>query len=161
MGNAATTFVGQNVGAKKIDRAKKGARTALLLAFAVTFVCVVTIWTLAPRMVAMFNRDSEVIHYGSMFLRCNVPFMMLCCINQVLAGALRGIGDAKTPMTYLLLCQVVLRQIYLFFITKIFPGNIIVVCLGFPLGWSTCAVLMLIHYKRMNWEKKAEERLKK
>lgn len=153
LASAATMFVGQNVGAKDTKRAKQGSMSALTLAIGFTAVCCLTLWIFAPQMVALFNRDTEVIRYGVMALRMNLCFMVFCCFNQVLAGALRGTGDAKTPMYYLLFSQVLMRQIYLFFISRIFPGNFYPISFAFPMGWMLCAVLMSIHYFRMDWSK--------
>lgn len=153
MGNAATMFVGQNVGAKDVKRAKEGSMKALLMSIFITVCCCAALWIFAPQMVALFNRDETVLHYGVLFLRLNCSFMVFCCFNQVLAGSLRGTGDAKTPMFYLLFSQVVCRQIYLFVISRIFPGNPVVISLGFPMGWMLCSVLMSTHYFRMDWEK--------
>ena len=108
-------------------------------------------------MVSLFNRDAEVLYYGVRALRLNLCFMVFCCFNQVLAGALRGTGDAKTPMYFLLFSQVLMRQIYLFIISRIFPGNFYVVSFAFPFGWMLCSALMLYHYLRMDWDKLLEK----
>ena len=152
MGSAATMFVGQNIGAENTKRAKEGSIKALSMAILFTVVCCITLWIFAPQMVALFNRDPEVLRYGVMTLRLNLCFMVFCCFNQVLAGALRGTGDAKTPMYYLLFSQVVVRQIYLFLISRLFPGNFHVIAFAFPMGWMLCSVLMSSHFFRMNWD---------
>lgn len=153
MGSASTMFVGQNVGAKDIKRAKEGAIKALMMAILFTAVCCLTLWIFAPQMVSLFNRDPEVLRYGTMILRLNLCFMVFCCFNQVLAGALRGTGDAKTPMFYLLFSQVVVRQIYLFIISRVLPGNFYAICIAFPIGWILCSILMSTHFFRMDWNK--------
>ncbi len=153
MGSAATMFVGQNIGAKDTKRAKEGSIKALSMAILFTAICCLTLWIFAPQMVMLFNREAEVIRYGVMTLRLNLCFMVFCCFNQVLAGALRGTGDAKTPMYYLLFSQVVVRQIYLFIMSRVFPGNFYVICFAFPMGWMLCSVLMSTHFFRMDWNK--------
>ena len=104
-------------------------------------------------MVALFNKEPEVLRYGVMTLRQNLCFMVFCCFNQVLAGALRGTGDAKTPMYYLLFSQVVVRQIYLFMIARAFPGNFRLIAFAFPMGWMLCSIFMSTHFFRMDWSK--------
>lgn len=153
MGSAATMFVGQNIGAKDTKRAKEGSIKALTMAIFFTEICCLTLWIFAPQMVALFNREPEVVRYGVMALRINLCFMVFCCFNQVLAGALRGTGDAKTPMYYLLFSQVVVRQIYLFMISRVVPGNFHAIAIAFPVGWILCSVLMSTHFFRMDWEK--------
>lgn len=157
IGSAATMFVGQNVGAKDVKRAKKGSASALTMAILFTAACCLVLWIFAPQMVSLFNRDTEVLYYGVRALRMNLCFLVFCCFNQVLAGALRGIGDAKTPMYFLLFSQVLMRQIYLFIISRVFPGNFYVVSFAFPFGWMLCSALMLHHYLRMDWDKLLEK----
>ena len=93
VGLASTTFVGQNLGQSKVDRAKQGIRTALLMAVAVTFCVMIPVIVFAPQLVAFFNDKPEVIGYGTLLLRYISPFYLVCCINQVYAGALRGSGN--------------------------------------------------------------------
>ena len=161
MGNSATMFVGQNVGAKDFKRAKKGSLTALGMAIFITAGCCAVLWIFAPQLVKLFNKEEEVLYYGTLFLRLNCSFMVFCCFNQVFAGSLRGAGDAKAPMFYLLFSQVVCRQIYLFVISRIFPGNPCVISFGFPMGWMLCSVLMSVHYLRMDWENTAKKQNRK
>ena len=82
VGLASTTFTGQNVGASYIDRAKKGATTAFLLAELVTIVMMIPLLIFAPQMVYLFNQEAAVIRYGTLFLYLLSPFYILCCVNQ-------------------------------------------------------------------------------
>lgn len=155
MAQAATTFVSQNVGARNIPRAKKGTMTALLMAVAITFSGASLLWLFAPWMVHLFNQEQMVVHYGVLFLRLCVFFMLFSCVNQVLAGSLRGIGNAKVPMIIMLSSFVLFRQIYLFIITRIF-NTAAVVGFGYPAGWIISAVLMTLYYLFSKWEKKLD-----
>lgn len=145
MGQASTTFVSQNVGAGNEERARRGTRVALGMAVVVTCCIICVIWTMAPRMVLLFNREQEVIDYGVLFIRQNVCFTVCCCINQVLAGALRGRGNARIPMVIMLSSQVVFRQIYLFVATSI-RNTPEIVGFAFPAGWIVCATCMICYY---------------
>lgn len=150
---SATTFVGQNIGAKDIKRAKRGMRTTLLMAFACCVVIGIPLFTLSRFMVGLFNRDSEVLYYGSTFLKMMSPFYFLCAINQMLAGSLRGAGISTAPMAIMLVSFVAFRQLYLFVCSALF-NSIYVVSLAYPMGWMLCSLLMIIYYKKSNWEKK-------
>ena len=107
-------------------------------------------------MVMMFNNDKDVLYYGVLFLRLNSIFDPLNVTNQIHAGALRGMGDSKTPMIIMLGSFVVLRQIYLFIISRL-TDSIYFIALGYPLGWLACSSLMLWHVRRSGWEKKLAE----
>lgn len=153
MSQAATTFVSQNIGAKNVRRAKQGSNTALALSASIIFCSACIIWLFAPGMVSLFNKDPEVLYFGTLFLRLCVFFTLTACVTQVYAGTLRGIGDAKTPMVIMLLSYVLFRQIYLYLITKVM-NNPYTVALGYPAGWIVCSLLTWLYYKFSGWEKK-------
>ena len=143
---AATTFVGQNVGAKQVDRTHRGARVSLLLGLGVTASLTVIMLLFARPLVALFGSDPDFLHYGTLFMRWMGSFLVVHCVNQVLAGILRGLGDSKGPMIILLASFVVFRQIYLFTVSRITPAFVPIV-LGYPAGWLVCSVTLLIYYR--------------
>ena len=152
VGLASTTFTGQNVGASYIDRAKKGATTAFLLAELVTIVMMIPLLIFAPQMVYLFNQEAAVIRYGTLFLYLLSPFYILCCVNQVYSNVLRGAGDTRTPMIVMLGSFVVFRQIYLFVMSHMFD-SIVPIALGYPAGWLVCSVLIYACYRKFRWNK--------
>ena len=143
LGQAATTFVSQNIGAAKTDRANRGTVRALQMAVSVTFAIASVLIFFAPAATGLFTSDDEVIYYGSLFIRMNTFFLIFNAINHVLAGALRGRGESKIPMICMLSCFVVIRQIYLFIGSRI-AYNPYVVGFGYPVGWMTCCAAELI-----------------
>lgn len=150
---SATTFVGQNIGARDIKRANTGMRTTLLMAFVCCVIVGIPLLTLSRFLVGFFNRDGEVLYYGSTFLRMMSPFYFLCAVNQMLAGSLRGAGISTAPMAIMLVSFVAFRQLYLYVCSTLF-SSIYVVSLAYPMGWMLCSLLMVIYYKKSNWEKK-------
>lgn len=153
MAMSITTFVGQNAGAQKSDRIRQGVRDGLKISLGIS-VCIITIiYTLAPYIAGLFNRDAQVLYYGVLFLRLNGIFDPFNVMNQVQAGALRGVGDARTPMVIMLTSFVILRQVYLFVISRI-TSSIYFIAIGYPIGWIICMALMTIHIKRSGWDKK-------
>ncbi len=150
---ASTTFVGQNFGAHKLDRVRRGVNVSLILSCAVTAILALPLMFFSRPLTALFNKDAEVIYYGSYFLRANSLFYILCCVNQIYAGSLRGLGNATVPMFIMLGSFVVFRQIYLFVITHIttafFP-----VAVAYPVGWVLCSAIMTIYY--LHFSKKIE-----
>lgn len=152
IGQASTTFMSQNLGAKNLKRAKKGTNVALALAFAITLASASVLWLFAPRLVTLFNQEEEVIQFGTLFIRMNVFMLVFCCPNQVVAGALRGAGDSKTPMFIMLISFVLFRQLYLYVATSIL-NTPAVVGFGYPVGWILCSVLVESYYLSGKWEK--------
>ena len=152
MAMAATTFVSQNTGAGLDKRANDGTRTAIILSLVITGGIAAMIYLFANLAVSLFTQDHEVIHYGVLFLRLNVFFLLLNCINHVLAGALRGRGDSRGPMIIMLTGFVLIRQIYLFIMTRFIANTPSTVGFGYPVGWMITCVLEILYFKK-KWSK--------
>jgi putative MATE family efflux protein len=142
-----TTFVGQNIGAGNVQRAKRGTKTALTISIIITICSLLPIMIFSRQLVWLFNKEPEVIEYGSHFLWLISPFYLLTCFNQIYMGSLRGAGDTKAPMIIMLMSFVVIRQIYLFIISKTI-GTITAIALGYPVGWLVCSITFFVYYKR-------------
>ncbi len=149
---AATTFVGQNLGAQNLKRAKQGTKVSLIMSVTVTLALTILLLIFVRPMLMLFTQDENVLYYGKVFIMALSPFYVLCCANQIYAGSLRGAGDATGPMIIMLCSFVLFRQIYLFVGTK-FIDTVLFVGLGYPAGWLVCSILMVIHYYRGRWEK--------
>lgn len=145
---AATTFVGQNVGKNDVDRAKKGATCAVLMSVGITMMLMIPIMIFAPGLVSFFNSKPAVVRYGTEILRAQSPFYVLCCVNQIYAGALRGSGKSKVPMIIMLFSFVAFRQAYLYIMANYISNEIIPIALAYPAGWLVASILIFIYYKR-------------
>ena len=143
---AATTFVSQNIGAKQYDRANRGTWITILLSLSVTLVIAILLVIFAGPAVRLFSQDPSVIQYGVLFMRSNTFFLLFNCVNHTLAGALRGRGDSRAPMFIMLLSFVVIRQIYLFVITRFVANTPFLVGFGYPVGWMCCCVIEVAYY---------------
>lgn len=148
---ATQTFVGQNLGRKLTDRTRRGVRTSLFMSMLCTAVLIIPVVAFAPSLVRFFIDESEagVIHYGTLFLRMISPFYVMCCLNQIYGGALRGAGEAKVSMVIMLGSFVLFRQIYLFVVSNYVSNTVVAISLGYPFGWLLCSILMLVFYKRI------------
>ena len=146
MAMAATTFVSQNIGAKKMDRANKGTVTAILMSVGVTALIALVLVIWAEPSVRLFTQDESVIAFGVLFLQANTFFLLFNCVNHVLAGALRGRGDSRGPMIIMLLSFVAIRQVYLFVVTRFVANTPFLVGFGYPVGWVTCCVIEVSYF---------------
>ena len=147
---AATTFVGQNLGCGQEQRARQGVRTSLGMAMGVTVVVSSLIIWAAPQTVAFFNDKPEVIEYGTLFLRRMTPFYVLCCVNQVYSGALRGAGNSRAPMLIMLGSFVLFRQCYLYIVSRFISNTVLPLAMGYPAGWLVCSTATLLYYRRVS-----------
>ena len=149
----ATTFVGQNLGVQDVGRARQGVSAALRISMLITLGIMAPVLLFAPHLVRFFNDAPEVVRFGTLFLRLMSPFYVLCCVNQILAGSLRGAGDSRTPMFIMLGSFVVFRQIYLFLMTRFVSNTIVPVAMGYPAGWLVCSTITYLYFRFAHWEK--------
>lgn len=150
---AATTFVGQNLGVNQVDRARRGSDIALGIAAVLTVIIIIPILIFAPDFVMFFNKKPEVVEYGGMLLRWISPFYVLCSVNQIYSGSLRGAGNSRAPMIIMLGSFVVFRQIYLFIMSRYIANEIIPIALSYPAGWLVCSICVFIYYRRAKLSK--------
>ena len=150
---ASTTFVGQNLGSGQDKRARRGAGAALLLSFVITALLMIPVMIFAPYLVRFFNAKVEVVAYGTMLLRWLSPFYLLCCVNQIYAGALRGSGNSRAPMVIMLLSFVLFRQTYLFVMANYISNRILPIAMAYPAGWLLCSLLTAIYYRNVKLSK--------
>ncbi len=144
---ASTTFVGQNFGANNLKRARDGVKTSLLMALLSNVLLSLGMLALADPLMRIFSGEADVIEYGTRFIGLITPFYFTICFNQIYGGALRGVGDAKTPTIIMLGSFVAFRQVYLA-VTKWLNVGFIAVALAYPMGWIVCSSLLVICYRR-------------
>ena len=154
MSMAATTFVSQNIGAGREERANRGTVITVSMAVGVTAVIVALLCLFAAPAVGLFSPDESVIAYGVLFIRANCFFLLFNCVNHVLAGALRGRGDSRGPMIIMLLSFVGIRQIYLFAVTRFVANTPLLVGFGYPVGWTTCCIIEVTYFF-LRWRRPA------
>ena len=150
---AITTFVGQNMGAREYERVKKGIRICMSMTLCATILLSLGIFTQADRLLSIFSSESQVLYYGHYMMSILVPGYIFLAVSNILCGALRGAGDAITPMLILTFSYCVARQIWIFFAMPHFQ-NIAAVFWGYTLTWILAMVLCTVHYFKSGWMKK-------
>lgn len=100
LGSAMATYCGQNYGAKRFDRIRQGIRASLLIAaiwsVAVFIICH-TVEGALIRFVAS-TTDAEVIYWGSMYLKVDMSFIIVCGVIVILRNSMQGFGDRVIPV---------------------------------------------------------------
>lgn len=147
---ALTTFIGQNLGAKQFERARKGARFGILTGVLLAESVGILLWILAPILIRFFNNQQDVIEFGVMQTRTEVLFFCLLALSHCLAGILRGAGKSTVPMIVMLICWCAIRITYITIIVRLIP-DIRVVFWAYPLTWFLSSVIFLIYYKKADW----------
>lgn len=147
---AVTTFTGQNVGAKKPDRVKKGMWNALIMGVVYTVVIGVVILLTSHTVLGLFTKDNEVITYGQLAMKYFCPFYFLLGILNILAGTVRGAGKGVPPMLILLFSMCIFRILWIK-IALPFYSTIDGVFILYPISWFVGMVLMIIYTKFGKW----------
>jgi len=93
---AITTLVGQSLGAKKPELAKKFVRTTQLLGIAVMALATVGLFVFAEPIIGVFTPDQDVIRIAAFCLRITAFIQVPQLMAWVYGGALRGAGDTKS-----------------------------------------------------------------
>ena len=147
---AVTTFTGQNVGAKKPDRIKKGMWNALIMGVVYTVVIGVVILLTSHTVLGLFTKDNEVITYGQLAMKYFCPFYFLLGILNILAGTVRGAGKGVPPMLILLFSMCIFRILWIK-IALPFYSTIDGVFILYPISWFVGMALMIIYTKFGKW----------
>ena len=92
---ALSTFVSQNIGARKLERAKKGAGTGLLLSMGIVQLTGIMIYFCAPYLIRLFNSEPEVVSYGTLMARSVSMGYFMLAFSHGMGGVLRGAGLSR------------------------------------------------------------------
>ena len=147
---AMTTFIGQNLGAKKYERAKEGARFGITISLTLAELIGVLIFVLSPLLIRLFNDDPEVIRLGVQQARTEALFYFLLAFSHIIAGICRGAGRAVIPMGIMLTVWCVIRIIYITIMMQ-FVHEIEYIYWAYPLTWGISSVIYLIYYCKSDW----------
>jgi putative MATE family efflux protein len=147
---AMTTFIGQNLGAKQYERAKKGARFGIICSISMAELIGIAIYVFIPQLVRLFNTDAAVVEYGSIHAHTVCLFYFLLAFTHTVAGVLRGAGKSVVPMYVMLAVWCVFRIAYVTSITHFLPG-IRPVLAAYPITWAVSSVILIIYYLKADW----------
>lgn len=147
---ALTTFISQNLGAKKYDRAKKGAVFGIICSLSAAELTGVCLYFISPIFISAFNSTPEVVAYGVTQARIVTPFYFLLALSHCMAGIFRGAGRSIVPMFVMIAIWCVVRVSYISIITRYIPV-IDVVFWAYPLTWALSSLIFLIYYKKTDW----------
>ena len=145
IGISITTFVGQNYGARKYDRVHKSVRICLGIDSIISVILIVFLMLFRVPLFRLFTQDPSVIRIGSDMLALITPCYIFFVFIEVLAGALRGMGDVMIPTLITLLGVCVLRLIWIAVVLQISP-TVNTIIYSYPTTWIATAVLFIIYY---------------
>ena len=138
---ATTSFVSQNMGARKPRRALRSMWACHLWSFVFTFSLGVLSVVFGEQLLSMYNTDPEVIRWGmERMIIVHIPYF-LCGFMEIFSGALRGIGFSILPMCVSLLGACAFRILWIYTIfQKIRTMNCLL--LSWPVSWVITTIVM-------------------
>ena len=148
---ALSMFVGQNIGANKPDRVKRGFSATLKLMIGWSFFGGLVLVTFSHALVALFvpSASGTVFDIGREYLGIMGLFLWVFSIQGSTTGLLRGAGDAMFPMVITIVAFAV-RIAVAYTFAPIFGTPAIWAAL--PIGWAFGSVLGILRYKSGKWK---------
>ena len=147
---AITTFISQNLGAGKYQRARSGARFGILCAVIMAETIGVLYFIFAPSLVSVFDRTEQVILFGTRQARTASLFYFLLAFSHSIASVCRGAGKAIVPMFVMLSVWCVLRVAYIFTVMQLFH-EIGYIYAAYPITWCISSIIYGIYYLKSDW----------
>ena len=160
-GMAMTTFVGQNVGANRMDRVEEGTKNGLKMGVGTAAVLVLCLLFFGKYLIEMFTRTEHLIELSINMLRVLAVGYVAMAVTQILSGVMRGAGDTVSPMWISLVTTVAIRVplAYLFaFLTRNEArphGEPIALFLSMLISWLGGALITFLVYRRGKWKAKS------
>lgn len=147
---ATTTFVSQNLGARKYGRAKLGSRFGILAAMILAEVVGGFYLLFSRSLFGLFTTDTAVLDMGANISRIVAPFYFLLAFSHAVASVCRGAGKATVPMTVMLSVWCVFRVAYIFTVMHFF-GRWQLIYWAYPITWGISSVIYLFYYLFSDW----------
>ena len=147
---ALSTFVGQNLGAHKHDRVKKGVVFGIACSCIMAELIGILSYMFAPQLIAFFNDTPEVVAFGSQHTRTIALFYCLLAFSHCAAAIMRGAGKATVPMMTMMLCWCFIRVSYITIAVR-FVNELTTVSWAYPITWSCSSIIFLIYLLKVDW----------
>ena len=152
LSNAAATLVGQNLGAKEIERAENSIYitakiSAVLMALTTLFLMI-----FAEPIVKIFSEDPLVIHHAVESLRLISSGFILYGVGMIFTQALNGAGDSKAPTWINILCFWVFQIPFAYWLAKGLGWGAMGAIISVPVSNGLLALLAWLYLKKGNWK---------
>jgi len=153
------TFISQNLGAGKKDRAKKGAFFGIGLGMLMAEVVGVIVYAGAKFALRFFVDTPEAVAFGEAQAKVVSLFFFLLAFSHCAAGVLRGCGKSIVPMITMLAFWCGVRILYVTQAIRIFP-QYQTICWAYPLTWTLSSIVFLLFLWKSDWTNTWDKRQK-
>lgn len=143
-GISISTFVGQNYGAGKHGRIRKGVKECFAMSMVASFAIMISFMAFGPFLLGMFTNDANVIAIGYSMMKVIVPTYFTFLFIEIFSGTLRSEGLVAVPTLITIFGVCVLRIAW---VKIIIPhGTIEQICACYPVTWIASAIAMTVYY---------------
>ncbi|WP_027127722.1 MATE family efflux transporter [Fusobacterium perfoetens] len=147
---ASTTFTGQNYGARRKDRVKKGMWITLGMGIIYSIIIGILLLIFSRPLVELFTNDEKIIQAGISAMKYFCPFYFILSMLHSLAGTVRGVGKTMPPMLILLFSMCIFRIFWINFILPL-DNTINNILILYPITWTIGLILMTLYTWRAKW----------
>lgn len=147
---ALSTFVGQNLGAGKHERVKKGVGFGIACCCILSELIGICCYFLAPQLIGFFSETQEAIDFGVSHMRTICLFYFLLAFSHCIASIMRGAGKATVPMFTMLGCWCLFRVTYITITVKL-VNRLTTVSWAYPITWTLSSIVFLIYFLKVDW----------
>lgn len=151
------TFIGQNLGAKKYDRAKKGALFGILSGITMAELIGIIVFAFAPWLLRFFVDVEDAMGFGLIQARTISLFYFLLAFSHCCAGVLRGCGKSIVPMVTMLAFWCGVRILYVTTALHFIP-NFRMISIAYPLTWTCSSIVFLTFLIKSDWTRAFEKK---
>lgn len=158
LGISVTTFVGQNYGARRMDRVRKGAGACMVIGVVLTAIVSTALYFWGYLFIELFTSDPQVQLISQGLIRFMVPTFITYITIEILSGTLRGVGDAWMPLIITGVGVCLVRVIWIIFALPHF-NTILAAAFCYPMTWALTSAAFAVYYyffsslKRINLKK--------
>jgi putative MATE family efflux protein len=152
LSNAAATLVGQNLGAKEIERAEKSVLlTAKYSAIFMSFVMLLFLFFAHP-IIRFFTHDEKVANFGALALQIIGSGYIFYGIGMVMTQSLNGAGDSKTPTLINFICFWIFQIPFAYLLAKGFHLETTGAYIAIPVAQALVTVMGWFYFKKGKWK---------
>ena len=146
-----TTYVGQNIGAKRMDRVKEGVRDIMLLSVAMCAVLCAVVIPLRSQLMWLFTDTQAVVDAGNEYLVRVIPLYIISTLQYMYIGLLRGAGESTVPTVAALASLWLARVPSAYYLTDKFgPANM---HWCYAIGWAAGLCVLIPYYYSGRWKR--------
>ena len=160
-GTAMTTYAGQNIGARRLDRVTLGAKQGTWIAVGCSTFITMIILIFGKYLMAIFTKTQELVDLSYYMMMILAVGYIAMAVTQSLSGVMRGAGDTMTPMWISFITTVIIRVPVAYIIswlttTPELPyGRKECIQISLLASWVIGALLTLLFYRIGKWKSKA------